>query len=508
MSRPQSKQSRFFNPKCALPEESMRDDGSLLNAHSIGLTEEEKENGRVCYPSLPPPVDQDFPTPLVCTAHTSQWKVTTSPKVTTPPNIGRRREPLAALIASPSRPGHSVKISKIFEDAHLNIVNTLRKGLRFQCSPSPKLLTSTSRQPLRGRYQPPKFLHGDALKNRTGEYERTIHQPPPFFTLNNPRVKLDFSQENSRTSQLVTGHPEITMMRGPTLPFIFTCKPGQHTAQIDETMTKGNPGDDSPQLPALQPFSDLLSHFGDLLGPARPDTPPYDIPIEHVLTLSPPAAAAKETAPYSPSSVGSWTDDEIFYPGYKKKQSKQVLQPTLSQSGGNDSESHSGSSSCAPQESEPIATKASEESVLTWLNKVNPGAGDHLLGSQHAKERNNTQHSAYSSASMIDSNETAVEEDAPSERSSANLPSVYATPPRRAHRSDSTCSSPPRVSSDTKTPPFSPLSPDVMIERGKHHHARTKTSSYYDEDILKVQEELRREERRQARLRPYECPEE
>ncbi|KAL9088303.1 MAG: hypothetical protein Q9165_006228 [Trypethelium subeluteriae] len=480
----------------------MRDNASLPNAHSIGLTEEENEKGHVRYPSLSSPVDQDSSTSLVCPSHTTQWRVTTSPKVTTPPNIGRKREPLAALIASPSRPGHSVKISQIFEDAHLTLTNTSRKGLRFQNSPSPKLSTSISRQTSKGRYQPPAFLHGDTLNNSTGECERTIHQPPRFFALKTPRAKLDFSQENSRTSQLVMGQSKVTMTRRPTLPFISTCKPGEHKAQLEATMSKGKLEGDSPQLPALRPFSDLFSNVGDLLGPARPDTPPYDVPSEHLLISSSPAAAPKETAPYSPS-VGSWTDDEIFYPGYKQKHSKPVLQTQFSQSGNNNSDFNSGSSPYDPPQPEHVTAKATKETVLTWLNKVNPGTSEHPLGSKRANESENAQPFVYNSATMTNANDIAVEEVAPSNDSSADTPSVYATPPRKLHRSDSTCSSPPRVSPDSQTSLISPLSPDVTIERG--HHGRIRSFADYDEDFLKIVQELRRENRRMARLRPYEC---
>ena len=493
------RQTRFFSPHRPQRVKDIRDDVSSPNSYCTRPSiEKSHETGCIRYPSLSFTAKEDtrgFPaTPFD----------TSKVKVTTPSNIGRRRQHVASLIASPPRASHSVKLSKIFQDAHADLINASRKGLDLQNSPSPKLSTSKHRRTFGAQHQPPTLRRGDAVTKTPESWKLPNDQPPKFSTTPRPFAEPNSSQTNSRKSPPAMEQWKSYLEHKVKPAPIDTSIPLSQTPPIYDTVMKGNPEGGSPQLPVIQSLGDLFSDVAALLGPSRPETPPYDVSTKRPMASSASRPSLpRETILYSPT--GTWSDDHIFYPGPSK--ALQVPQSPFSQAWTDDSKFYTGPLPAAglPQP-EPVTTNFNEEIVLTWLEKINTSAGDMPL-SPKSMPRCDIDHPATEeSINVIDRVGSSAKDASLSEESPPSSRSEYGTAPPKLGRSNSTCSSPPRVDSGSQSPPLSPLSPDVVIERGKRKRERSRTVCYYDEDILKAQEELeKKEDRRKARLQKYGC---
>ena len=488
----QQKQTRFYTPPRGRRLEGVQDLTTFRNSYRLGTLEKNSVTGSTNYPSIPSTTHHDVrgsPEPSLLPGVL---------RVSTPSNIGKRRDHVASLIASPPRASHSNKISKIFQDAHTNLINASRKPFGMQNSPIPKLSTSRHCRAC-GSQHPSPALCGEATTPgaaRSWDLANTgrpQHTTVPQILSDRDCIVADTARSHSTMEQSISGLETTT--RAASNEIFHT--PG-NTAPIYDTVVKYKTEDGSPQLPPFEPLGDLFKDVAGLMGPPNPVTPPYERSTEHPLSSAPHLASPSRDKVVCPST-GTWSDDHIFLPGPPK--TAHEPQSPLSQSWTDDSKFYHGPSPTVRPQSMPTNKQSNKETVLSWLDIVNPATGEQPFSPPFTDQRNG--------GKMATDEFNINHENADvrrTERISSDRLSRPSTPSPRLRRSDSTCSSPPRVTSDSQSPPLSPLSPNVEIERGKRRRPRSRTASFYDTDILKAQEELRKkEERRKARLRRYGC---
>ena len=499
-------QSWHFAPRRPLRAGVTRNASPFLNFCYNGSREKINKTGATDGQPLSFAAKRDSQVHAASSIHTDQLKVTT------PSNVGRRRKHVASIIASPPRASHSVKISKIFQDAHANLVNASRKGLGVQSSASPVLSTSKHRRTFGGQHPPPTLCRESTEITTLSTCDMGVDQPPQFSNTPRPFSELAFSPASSRKAQLTMAQSKPVMEHETNFTPASTPIQHHHTSAMYSTVVKGKTEGDSPQLPALQPLGDLFDDVAALLGPPAPETPPYDMSTEYPISSPPPRPSrSQEVALYSPT--GTWSDDHSFYPGPSRP--VDIPQSPSSQAWTDDSKFYPGPSGNIFPPSPPInlpppklrmKAPPTEEAVLTWLDKVNPSAPTGLLAPQPMQGCEFHQHVPNSNTNTEDQDTATAEDVTSSNKSSPASHCTHGTPSPKLRRSNSTCSSPPRVTSGSQSPPLSPLSPDVEIQRGNRKRERSRTASYYDEDILKVQEAIRKkEQRRKARLQKYGC---
>ncbi|KAI9689237.1 MAG: hypothetical protein M1822_000975 [Bathelium mastoideum] len=493
------RQSRFLLHQCTPHVERTDKPLAFPNSH---CTESSKKNNNEAKPAHRPSLtyatSQNGRAPPASSLHDSNVNAST------PSNIGRRRRHAASLLASPPRAGHSVKVSKIFQDAHTNLVTASRKEFSFQGSPALQLSTSKHRRAF-GSQHPPLASCSQFPTHGTSE-QRGLMNIAPSQLASAPRlfVELDCPHQDASNPQFVLEQSKVRPEGMKSLALMDAINIDKHTPLHSDAATKDKIKGDSPQIPPLEPLGDLFKDVVDLMSPP-PSAPSYDKPTKHPVSAVPPEALlARENAVYSPT--GTWSDDHIFYP--RSSKGRRIPQSPLSQSWTDDSKFYHSPTPITQSSPERTTTRSNAEIVMTWLDRINliPGEAPY---SPTPVQQCDIDRSLVDNLATNTTCEAASREAGGATVQAPSSPalSLHATPPPKFRRWDSTHSLPPCVMADAHSPPLSPLSPDVELARGSRRwRQRSRRASYYDTDILQMQQELKlKEERCKARLEKYGC---
>ncbi|KAI9708731.1 MAG: hypothetical protein M1820_003686 [Bogoriella megaspora] len=408
-------------------------------------------------------------------------------------------------------------MAKMFQEAQESLMSVARVGASPLGSPVPKLSTSKARnrRSVAAQHAVPSLRRENAV-SRTPESWRC-----PTSQLASPS-RRSISIDHMSTTSANVDRALCEASRIEEIPHSPPTGPAVHedtVAPIGGTIVKSKVQGESPQLPIPQPIGDLFDDVAEVLDPLRGPTPLCSVPP---LARTFNALSQPDQAPHSPT--GTWSDDEIFYPGPTKQNVSSRL--PLSHTWSDDSQFYC--SPCGqrtksvhlepadpaiechdingPDVKSPPFPVANNEptsnSVLNWLNDVSPTSGepysprDALPISLPSKLCDITPAALMNQVRQVEVH------------GSPELQPMTTTPGGTSNhsRGNSTRSSPPRVKA-VESPPLSPLSDDVEIYRGslrRRMREYSRTASYYDDDIFREQRYRMQEERRMARLEQYD----